>query len=153
MESNQEFIYIIFIFLICIASFSGLWLTILFLTSYFGTWSKLYNRYNFPKTLSQPLLIKKFQSAQIGISNYNAVLTLTFYKEGISFEPIFLFKFAHPKFLIPWKDIKLNKRSQSIFSWNKLDIGNPPFAKINVSDNLLETILAYSEKEETDDRW
>lgn len=150
MESNFESIYTLVIIGFCVFCFAVVWLTILFLTSYFGTWTKLSKKYKFPVHTNPPNLVKKFQSAQLGISNYNGILTLTFYNEGISFETIYLFSFYHPKFLIPWRDIKLVQKSKSIFTWNRLEIGNPPFAKINVSNKTLDEMMPYLQKKEID---
>ena len=65
-----------------------------------------------------------------------------------------LFRFQHPKILIPWKDIKLKEKSKNIFTWNKLEIGNPVIAKMAINNKVLEQMNTYiSKKDPLEDRW
>jgi hypothetical protein len=155
MSSNSETFFIIFIISLCSLLFAFIWLIMLFLVSYFGGWNKLYQKYKFPDRIKNPIKTKSFQSIQLGMSNYNGIMKLSYYPEGIGLEVMILFRFRHPKLFIPWKDIRLKEKSKSIFVWNKLEIGNPTLAIISVNDKLLEEFNTYlvgiSNKE--DDRW
>ncbi len=154
MQSTSEIFFIFFIVILCGALFIAIWLSMLFLVSRFGGWGKLYKAYKFPERIGNPFLVKSFQSIQLGISNYNGIMTLSYYPEGLGMEVMILFRFQHPKILIPWKDIKLKEKSKSIFVWNKLEIGNPVIVNISVSNKVLEQINSYIEKKDTiDDRW
>jgi hypothetical protein len=144
MQTTPEIFFILLIVGFCSILFLTIWLGMLFLVSRFGGWSKLYKAYKFPDKIGNPLLVKSFQSIQLGISNYNAIMTLSYYPEGLGMEVMILFSFQHPKILIPWKDIQLKEKSKSIFVWNKLEIGNPVIAKIGVNNKVLELINSYS---------
>lgn len=81
-------------------------------------------------------------------------MTLSYYPEGLGMEVMILFRFKHPKILIPWKDIKLKEKSKSIFVWNKLEIGKPVIVNISVNNKVLEQINSYIKKENSsEDRW
>lgn len=154
MQSTSETFFILFTVILCGTLFIAIWLSMLFLVSHFGGWGKLYKAYKFPDRIGNPFLVKSFQSIQLGISNYNGIMTLSYYPEGLGMEVMILFHFQHPKILIPWKDIKLKEKSKSIFVWNKLEIGNPVIVNISVSNKLLEQINSYIKKEvSSEDRW
>jgi|GEM_PF-1181564 hypothetical protein len=154
MESTSESFFILFMIILCGALFIVIWLTMLFLVSRLGGWSKLHKAYHFPSRIGNPFLVKSFQSIQLGVSNYNGIMTLSYYPEGIGMEVMILFRFQHPKILIPWKDIKLKEKSKNIFYWNKLEIGNPVIATISVNNKVLEEMNSYITKfDSQDDRW
>ena len=154
MDTNSENFFVHLIIFLGTDLFIAIWLGILFLISHLGGWSKLHKAYKFPNRVQKPFLTKKFQSIQIGISNYNGVMTLSYYPEGLGLEVMILFRFQHPKILIPWKEIKLKQKSQSIFTRNKLEVGNPPIATISVNNKVLEEINIYLTSQDTiDDRW
>jgi len=154
MDSNSESFFVLFIIFVCVDLFIAIWLGMLFLISRLGGWSKLYKAYKFPDRVQKPFLTRKFQSMQIGLSNYNGVMTLSYHPEGLGVEVMILFRFQHPKILIPWREIKLKEKSKSLFKWSKLEIGSPPIATISVNDKILEEINSYIEKKDNfDDRW
>lgn len=154
MDSTSESFFVIFILITCGGLFAAIWLGILFLVSRFGGWNRLYKCYKFPLNAQKPFKVKKFQSIQLGLSNYNGVMTLSLYPEGLGMEVMILFRFGHPKILIPWRDIKLKEKSSSIFFWNKLEVGNPSIATISVNNKILEELEPYFSTESLDeDRW
>lgn len=154
MQSTSESFFVIFILVACSGLFVAIWLGIMFLVSRFGGWHKLYQSYKFPSHVKQAIKSKSFQSIQIGLSNYNGVMTLSYHPEGLGMEVMILFRFAHPKILIPWKDIKLKEKAKSIFVWNKLEIGNPKIVNISVSNKILEEMNPYlTNANDTEDRW
>ena len=154
MDSTSESFFVIFILITCGGLFAAIWLGILFLVSRFGGWNRLYKCYKFPFNAQKPFKVKKFQSIQLGLSNYNGVMTLSLYPEGLGMEVMILFRFQHPKILIPWKNIKLKEKSKNIFTWNKLEIGNPVIAKMAINNKVLEQMNTYiSKKDPLEDRW
>ncbi len=154
MESTSESFFILFTFFLCGALFIVIWLIMLYLVSHFGGWRKLHKAYQFPSRIGNPFLVKTFQSIQLGMSNYNGIMKLSYYPEGLGMEVMILFRFQHPKILIPWKDIKLKEKSKNIFTWNKLEIGNPFIATISVNNKVLEEINNYiNNPDSTGDRW
>jgi|JI9StandDraft_1071089.scaffolds.fasta_scaffold165792_2 hypothetical protein len=154
MESTSESFFVIFIIFVCASLFLGIWLGMLFLISFLGSWGKLHKAYKFPNRVQKPFLTKSFQSIQLGMSNYNGIMTLSYYPEGLGMEVMILFRFQHPKILIPWKDIKLKEKSKNIFTWNKLEIGNPVIAKMAINNKVLEQMNTYiSKKDPLEDRW
>ncbi len=154
MDSNSESFFVLFIIFICVDLFIAIWLGMLFLISRFGGWNKLHKAYPFPERVQKPFLVRKFQSMQIGLSGYNGVMTLAYHPEGLGLEVMILFRFQHPKILIPWREIKLKEKSKSLFKWSKLEIGSPAIATISVNDKILEEINSYIAKKDTfDDRW
>lgn len=79
MESTSESFFVLFIITLCGLLFIATWLGILFLVAHLGGWSKLYKSYKFPNRIGNPFLVKSFQSIQLGMSNYNGIMTLSFY--------------------------------------------------------------------------
>ena len=154
MQSETDFIFVIFIVVISVGLFIGLWFGILFLISRMSGWSKLHKTYGFPNYIQKPFLVKSNQSIKLGISNFNGIVKLYFHPEGLGMEVMILFRFQHPKILIPWKNIKLKEKSKSVFTWNKFEIGNPLIAKISMNNKILEEIEPYITKEiSEDDKW
>lgn len=155
MESTSETIFVVFIILACFSLFLVIWFGMLYLVSRFAGWGKLHKVYQFPDRLREPILVMSYQSIQIGMSNYNNVLKLTYYQEGLGIEVMILFRFQHPKIFIPWKDINLKEKSESTFTWNNLEIGNPAITNIYVSDKVFEQMNNYIKKNDTldDSRW
>jgi hypothetical protein len=139
MGSNSEIFTIVLVFL-GITFFICLWFGIIGLSSLISGWNRLSKRYPFKEKNKEPDKKKSFQSAQIGVFNYNGILTLSFYPDGLAIEVMILFSFKHPKLFIPWKEIKLKEKSKSFFFWNKFEIGNPVIATISVNDKNLEDI-------------
>ena len=81
MDSTSESFFVIFILITCGGLFAAIWLGILFLVSRFGGWNRLYKCYKFPFNAQKPFKVKKFQSIQLGLSNYNGVMTLSLSKK------------------------------------------------------------------------
>jgi hypothetical protein len=154
MQSTSETFFILFTIILCGALFIIIWISMLFLVARFGGWGKLHKAYKFPERIGNPFLVKTFQSIQLGMSNYNGIMTLSYYPQGLGLEVMFLFRFQHPKILIPWKDIKLKEKSKNIFYWNKLEIGIPPITNISVNNKVLEQINTYINKtDSSEEKW
>jgi hypothetical protein len=155
MESNSETFFVLFILFVSISLFLLVWFGILFLGSRFGGWTKLHKAYPFPERLGEPLLVTPYQSMQIGTSSYNGIIKLSYHKEGLEMGVMILFRFQHPKLFIPWTDIILKEKSESSFTWNILDIGNPAIIDIKLNANVLEQMNPYLKKNDTlnEGRW
>ena len=58
----------------------------------------------------------RWQSARIGLINYNRVLTFTQMEDGLGLTPMPLFSAGHPPLFIPWKAISYVGKKRSFFS-------------------------------------
>ena len=56
MESTSESFFVIFIIFVCASLFLGIWLGMLFLISFLGSWGKLHKAYKFPKTFPYKII-------------------------------------------------------------------------------------------------
>jgi CRP-like cAMP-binding protein len=65
------------------------------------------------------------QSGQMRfLTNYNNVLTLGVSPEGLFLASMFLFRFMHPPLLIPWSEIKVQRKKGWIFEYVILTLGH-----------------------------
>ncbi len=50
-------------------------------------------------------LLYELITARIGIASYKNCLSIWVNEQGFFLEPIFFFRFAHPRLYIPWEDV------------------------------------------------
>ena len=154
MQANGEILKIILPLFFGLGIFLFLWLAIMYLTSITSGWGKLSKHYLFKERNTLPILEKSFQSAQFGWANYNYIIKFLFYPDGLGIEVFTIFAFKHPKLFIPWKDIYLKEIDNSLFSRNKIEIGNPNLTNMRINKSNLETMLPYLNKSNSkDDNW
>jgi hypothetical protein len=102
-----------------LASFLGgfplLWVFIMFLASTLGGWGTLAAQYTAPNIEGEePLAQWTWQTMGMRWANYSWVVTITVYEEGLHFAMPLLFRPGHPPFLLPWEELRL-QRKQMLF--------------------------------------
>ncbi len=103
------------LFIIC---FALLWTGVIGLIAVLGGWRSLAAAYPLPaRTLGEG---RRFgmQSMRLGfLGNYNSVLAITVYRDGVVLVPIMLFKAFHPPVFIPFTAMAGAKRGKFILHW------------------------------------
>jgi hypothetical protein len=110
---------------------------ILFLLSHIGGWSRL--ALKFPARDIPTGERFGWQSARIGLTRYNNALTIFTSREGLYFQPLFLFRLAHPPFFIPWSEVK-HPQAQRMFMRDMVafDAGSPTVATLQIPRKVFE---------------
>jgi hypothetical protein len=103
--------------------FLCLWSLVAMIVSFVGGWFSLAKLYR----TRVPFHGAKWtmQSGQMRfLTNYNNVLTLGVSPEGLFLASMFLFRFMHPPLLIPWSEIKVQRKKGWIFEYVILTLGH-----------------------------
>lgn len=117
---------------------------VLYILSLLSGWHRLAQRY--PARRETDGKTFKMQSAKIGWVNYNNVLKFTISPNGLSVSSWGPFRFAHPPFTVPWRDI-YNVTFKKIL-WSEIarfEVSIPPFATFQVSRKVIEEARPYLE--------
>jgi hypothetical protein len=87
----------------------------------------------------------RFQSARIGISNYNGVLTVHIEPDGLRLAVIAPFRFGHPPLLIPWDAITAIRPQKVLWmTVYAIDIGEPHVQTVQVSARIIDAIRDHA---------
>jgi hypothetical protein len=105
--------------LVVLASFLGgfplFWVFIMYVASTLGGWGALAAQYTAPNLEGEvPLAQWHWQTMGMRWANYSWVATITVYEEGLHFALPLLFRLGHPPFLLPWEELRL-QRKQMLF--------------------------------------
>jgi hypothetical protein len=111
------------------------WMLVVGLISLLSGWQRLAERYRATVPTVGPTVGETLhmQNGMIGWARYNGVLTLTAGPSGLFMEVFPLFRFAHPRLLIPWQEFR-NARVEERF-WQKqvrADIGFPTLVTVRL---------------------
>ena len=97
--------------------FIGGWLLILFLLSVLGGWHALSKRYKSSSNFSGKLF--RFVSGSLGNKifpvSYSSCLSVSIGSDGIGLSVLPLFRFFHPKLLLPWSSVSDCKQEKFWF--------------------------------------
>jgi hypothetical protein len=115
---------------------------VLFILSLASGWRRLAERY---PARSEPAG-KRFrsQSAKIGWTSYSNVLTFIVSPEGFYVSSWGPFRFAHPPFIIPWRDIYHVRFTKALwFERARFEVSVPAFATFQVKRSVIEEARQY----------
>lgn len=86
------------------------WSAVVLLIAVVGGWRTLAERYPVDNLFGEPVRHWAWQSMRMSFSNYNGVLTVDAYDEGLRFSVMFLFRPGHRPFLVPWEEISVARK-------------------------------------------
>jgi hypothetical protein len=103
--------------------FLSLWLLVSATISFVGGWFSLAKVYRTQV---------KFNGAKWGmqsgqmrwLANYNSVLTIGVGPQGLYLASMFLFRFMHPPLLVPWSEIKVQRKKGWVFEYVVFTMGH-----------------------------
>ena len=117
--------------------FPLIWCCVVWLLSQIGGWSRLAKHY---AARGAPVYGREFRSVtgMVGGTSYRGVLTVHVNEEGFFLEPMTLFRIAHPRLFIPWREVA-ERTSLSVLWWKaeRLTIGAPKIGTITLPENVL----------------
>jgi hypothetical protein len=117
--------------------FAGLWLLIPLLLARLGGWSRLAERFPAPGPANGTAF--RWQSARLGLINYNNCLTIHISPEGLYLAVTALLRAGHWPVLIPWKDIHDAKSQRMLWAeYVSFDVGAPIVARLRLSKSIFE---------------
>ena len=124
--------------------FIGWGALVMYMLSLMSGWRRLAQRY--PARGEPTGTTFKSQSAKIGWVSYNNVLKFTIAPDGLSVSSWGPFRFAHPPFTIPWRDI-YNVTFKKMLWWEmaRFEVSLPPFATFHVRRKVIEEARQYLE--------
>lgn len=113
------------------------WCFVMWINSLAGGWSRLAKFY---RSTDEPTG-KQWHGIQgtVGLVSYRGVLECVTNEEGIYLQPGMLFRFAHPRLFIPWKDWH-EVRPRNIL-WLKMvaaKIGHPKVGSLSLNAKVIE---------------
>ena len=81
------------------------------------------------------------QSGQMRwLANYNNVLTLGASQEGLYLASLFLFRFMHPPLLIPWSEIKVQRKKDWVFEYVIFTMGHELAIPLRIRVKMAERL-------------
>ena len=131
---NLSLILPIILFLI---GFPLFWCGVIFLIALIGGWATLSRVYRFDGYFQGQQW--SMQSARLGWTNYNNVLTVGANWEGLYLSPLFLFRTGHPPLFIPWIDISV-KKTASLFTSIEFRFQQAPSVRLKLSQKLSQRL-------------
>jgi hypothetical protein len=100
-----------------------LWLLVSTSISFVGGWHSLAEVYRTPVEFNGQKW--GMQSGQMRwLANYNNILTIGASPQGLYLASVFLFRFAHPPLLVPWSEIKLQRKKGWVFEYVTFTLGH-----------------------------
>lgn len=128
---TYPFILGIWIIFICASAFGFL-----------GGWTKLAKHYKFESHFEGQKW--KFQSLNIGKTNYTNLVTVGSSSRGLYLSIFILFRLGHPSILIPWEQLIIKREKIGLNQYNSLQPAACPRIKIFLSDRLFYQISEAS---------
>jgi hypothetical protein len=122
--------------------FAALWCGISLLLSY-GGWRTLADAY--PGDASVEGTPFRFQSARIGIVNYNRSLTVIVSPSQLHLVPFSFFRVGHSPIAIPWSDISAEVGQSGFQDVGILRVARHPGVTVRVPRRLLDEIATASQ--------
>jgi hypothetical protein len=117
--------------------FGAFWCLIPFLLSRLGGWSRLAERFPAPAEAAGKCF--RWQSARVGLVNYNNCLTIYISKAGLYLSMTPLLRVGHHPMLIPWKEIHDVETQRVLWAgYVSFAIGLPTVAKLRLSKALFD---------------
>lgn len=119
--------------------FVTLWLLIGAIISHTGGWRSLAKIYRTEVAFHGAKW--SGQSGQMRrLTNYNGVLTLGASREGLYLACMFLFRFMHPPLLIPWSEIKVQRKKGWVFDYVIFTLGHELAIPLRIRAKLAERL-------------
>jgi hypothetical protein len=129
------------IVLASVAGFPAFFSLILFVLSKIGGWNTLATRYRMDRPFQGSLWRNQF--GFLGSTRYNGALTVGSGMEGLYLAVFFLFRPFHPPLLIPWGEVALGGRKQTLFGHLvEFRLGPEPLASLWLSDSLARQVAS-----------
>lgn len=120
-----------------IVIFPLFWCGVVYLIALVGGWARLAKHYRYNGNFQGRQW--SLQSARIGWSGYNGVLTVGANWEGLYLRPMFLFRCGHPPLFFPWHDLSV-KEAGTIFKSIDFRFQRVPSIRINLSQKLSQRL-------------
>jgi len=115
--------------------FLSLWLLVSAIGSLVGGWFSLAKVYRTRVAFNGAKW--KMQSGQMRwLANYNNVLTIGVGEQGFYVASMFLFRFMHPPLLIPWSEIKVQRKKGWVFEYVILILGHELAVPLRIRGTL-----------------
>jgi len=70
------------------------------------------------------------------LANYNNLLTIGASQQGLYLASMFLFRFMHPPLLVPWSEIKVQRRKGWVFEYVILTMGHELAIPLRIRQTL-----------------
>ncbi len=136
-QQHPEWLWHVFPFL-----FPAMWLVVSVILSLFGGWWSLARAY--PPL--QEFIGERFRwkSGRLGSVSYSGCLNLAANGDGLRVAVTFLFRLAHPPFLVPWPEVEAISGRRLFSRVIQLRFRKVPIANLEVSRKLAERIAAAS---------
>ena len=115
--------------------FLFLWLLVGAIISYVGGWFSLAKVYR----TRVPFDGAKWggQSGRMRwLANYNNVLTMGASQQGLYLASMFLFRFMHPPLLVPWTEIKVQRKKGWLFDYVTFTMGHELAIPLRIREKL-----------------
>ena len=123
-----------------VIGFVILWLTVCYLISIVGGWSRLAKEYRSDSRVDGRRWSFQSGSMRFGTS-YTNVLTVGAGEAGLSLSMFILFRVGHPPLLIPWSDLRKHDAS-GWFRGQRLTSTKAPSVVLRFRSGLIEKIEA-----------
>ncbi len=112
-----------------------LWLLVGATISFVGGWFSLAKGYRTRVAFNGAKL--GMQSGQMRwLANYNNVLTIGASPQGLYLASMFLFRFRHPPLLIPWSEIRVQRRKGWVFEYVIFTLGHESAIPLRIRGTL-----------------
>jgi len=124
-----------------LAGFAAFFSLILFVLSALGGWRALASRYRTDRSFQGSLW--KYQFGFLGVTRYNGALTVGSGSEGLYLAVLPFLRPFHPPLLIPWHEVALGRRKQTIFQeLVEFRLGPEPLASLWLYDSLAQQVAS-----------
>ncbi len=107
------------------------WCGVCLLVSALGGWRRLAQTYRVREAFGGTTW--PFCSGELGLANYNGVLTLGADDRGLYLAVFVAFRPGHPPLFIPWPDITITPYRGLFFSYRDLRLGKGPTLRLRAS--------------------
>ncbi|MFZ0308816.1 MAG: hypothetical protein WCC89_20005 [Candidatus Sulfotelmatobacter sp.] len=115
--------------------FLSLWLLVGATISFIGGWFSLAKVYRSQAAFTGAKW--RMQSAQMRwLAGYNHVLTIGASPQGLYLASMFLFRFMHPPLLVPWSEIKVQRRKGWVFECVIVTMGHELAIPLRIRETL-----------------
>jgi hypothetical protein len=115
--------------------FLALWALVGAIVSFVGGWFSLARVYR----TREPFRGAKWrmQSGRMRwLMNYNNVLTIGASPQGLYLASLFLFRFMHPPLLVPWSEIKVQRKNGWVFEFVTFTMGHELAIPLRINGKL-----------------
>lgn len=121
-------------------AFFALWLLVVGLIASLSGWRSTAKKYPDSAIRGPETGSYQFQSVRFGfLGNYNFVIQIALYGEGLRLKPIMFYTFMHRPIFIPWGAVQNAEQGQFIFPYVNINLGEKKIMIIGKCAPLIYT--------------